>query len=135
MRLLEPVHQVEDLGADGDVKSRDRLVGDDEGGAEGEGPGQADALALAAGELVRIAVHRPGAEADLFEQLLDALTPFLAVADAVDGEGLGEDLVDAHARIEGRVGVLEHELHLLADSTKAAVAELGQVVAVEPDLA
>src|SRR5438045_2982902 len=82
--VVELARRVGEGRADGEVKSRDRLVGDDEGGGGGEGPGQADALALAARELVPIAVHRPGAEADLVEQLLDALTPFLAVADAVD---------------------------------------------------
>ena len=60
--LLEVLHQVEDLGLDGDVEGRDRLVGHDQLGLEGQRPGQADPLALAAGELVGVAVDAPRAE-------------------------------------------------------------------------
>ena len=35
---------------------------------EGEGPGQADALALAAGELVRVELDRVGAQPDLVQE-------------------------------------------------------------------
>ena len=55
---LELLQQVEDLRLDRDVEGRDRLVGDDQAGLEGEGPGQSDALALAAGELVGVEVAR-----------------------------------------------------------------------------
>ena len=58
--LLEVHHQVEDLGLDGDVECGDRLVGDDELGLDGEGAGDADALALPAGELVGIVLGRIG---------------------------------------------------------------------------
>ena len=53
--LLEVLEEVEDLGLDGDVEGRDGLVADDELRVEGEGAGDADALALAAGELVGVA--------------------------------------------------------------------------------
>ena len=52
---LEVLQQVEDLRLDRHVERRDRLVADDEVGLEDERPGDPDALALAAGELVRIA--------------------------------------------------------------------------------
>ena len=54
--LLQLLQQVDDLGLDGDVERRDRLVADDEVGRGGERAGDADPLPLAAGELVRIAV-------------------------------------------------------------------------------
>ena len=44
--LLEADHQVEDLGLDGDIEGEDGLVADDELGLEGNGAGDADALAL-----------------------------------------------------------------------------------------
>ena len=50
--------QVEDLGLDRHIERRDRLVTDDELGLDRERPGDADALPLAAAELVRIAVRR-----------------------------------------------------------------------------
>ena len=59
--VLQILEQVDDLRLDRHVERRDRLVADDELRLAGERPGDADALALAAGELVRIAVaHAPG---------------------------------------------------------------------------
>ena len=48
-------HQAQELGADRDVEHRHRLVRDDELRVHDERPGDDDALALAAGELVRVA--------------------------------------------------------------------------------
>ena len=50
-------HQLEDVVADGDVQARDRLVGDDHIGLEHHRPGDAHPLALAARELVRVAIE------------------------------------------------------------------------------
>jgi hypothetical protein len=58
--LLQVLQQVDDLRLDRDVERRDRLVADDELGLDGERAGDADALALAAGELVRAAAHVVG---------------------------------------------------------------------------
>ena len=52
---LELLQQVQDLGLDRHVQGRHGLVTDDEVGLEDQRPGDADALALAAGEFVRIA--------------------------------------------------------------------------------
>ena len=69
--LLEIAQEVEDLGLDRDVERRHGLVADDELGPQGDGPGDPDALALAAGELVRISVVVLRVEADPLHQLLD----------------------------------------------------------------
>ena len=50
--------QVDDLRLDRDVERGDRLVADEHVGLHGERAGDGDALALAAGELVRIAARR-----------------------------------------------------------------------------
>ena len=68
---LEVDQQIEDLRLDRDVEGRDRLVGDDQLGLERDGPGDADALALAAGEFMGIAARRIGLEPDDLEQLGD----------------------------------------------------------------
>ena len=62
--------QVEDLALDGDVERGGRLVGDQQVGLAGERHRDGDALALAAGELVRIGVDAPGGigNADAVEQ-------------------------------------------------------------------
>ena len=56
---------VDDLGADRDVEGADRLVADDQLRVEGERAGDADALALPAGESVGIAAEMFDGEADL----------------------------------------------------------------------
>ena len=58
-----------DLRLDRHVEGRDRLVGDDELGLEREGAGDADALALAAGELMGVAVDGVGRQVDVLKRL------------------------------------------------------------------
>ena len=67
--LLEVDEQVDDLRLDRDVERRDRLVGEDDVGLDGQRPGQPDALALATGELVGIAIGGVGREPDEVQQL------------------------------------------------------------------
>ncbi len=71
--LLQIDQQVDDLRLDVHVERGDRLVGDDEVGPQRERARDRDALALPAGEFVRIALGRFRAEADDVEQLADAL--------------------------------------------------------------
>ena len=65
--LLQILQQVDDLGLDGDIQSRDRLVTDNQGGLHTQGPGNANALTLAATELMRVARCRLRVETDTAE--------------------------------------------------------------------
>ena len=65
MVALQVRQQVEDLGLDRDVQRRCGLVANQQFGFDREGAGDGDALALAAGELVRIALCRLGVQANL----------------------------------------------------------------------
>ena len=56
--LLQLEQQIDDLGLDRDVEGRDQLVGDQAFGLDGERARNADALALAAAELMGIAGRR-----------------------------------------------------------------------------
>ena len=82
---LEIGEQVDDLGLHAHVESRDRLVADHELRLHDEGAGNVDALALAARELVRIAVAMPREEPHPFHRLRDP----------------GPDLVPPQARFMG----------------------------------
>ena len=62
--LLELLEQVHDLRLDAHVERRDRLVAHDELRVQRERAGDADALALAARELVRVAAGHVRVEAD-----------------------------------------------------------------------
>jgi len=64
--------QVDDLRTDADIEGGDWLIGDDEFGAEGEGAGDTDALALASAEFVGEARQDGFVEADGADQFEDA---------------------------------------------------------------
>ena len=67
--VLQILEQVDDAGLDRHVERRHRLVEHEQLGLERERPGDADALALTAGELVRVAAGVLGLEADELQQL------------------------------------------------------------------
>ena len=75
---LQRLEQVDHLRADRDVERRDRLVEDDQLRVQRERPRDADALPLAARELVREAVRVLGREPDDAQQLVDASLALVA---------------------------------------------------------
>src|SRR5262249_40037192 len=82
---LEVAQEVQDLRLDRDVERRGRLVADEHARADGERARDADALALPARELVRIAPDLPGIEAHELEELAHAPRALRIVrADAED---------------------------------------------------
>src|SRR4051812_38535460 len=68
-RTLQFHQQVDDLRLDRDVEGRYRLITDQKLGFQDDRAGNADALALAAGELMRIAIGHRRREADLVHRL------------------------------------------------------------------
>src|SRR5579883_311462 len=72
---LQIFQQVEDLRLDRYVERRDRLIANDEIGTERQGPCNADALPLTAGEAVRITLQMTHIEPDQIHELAHDLTP------------------------------------------------------------
>jgi len=58
MLTLEAAHEIEHLGLNGYIESRDRFVGHDEPRPDSQSTTQPDTLTLAARELVRILAGR-----------------------------------------------------------------------------
>ena len=134
--LLQVLHQVDDLGLDRHVEGGDGLVGHDELGAHGERPRDADALPLAARELVGVAAQVIGAEADRLQEMDHALLALLArLGELVDDEGLADDRAHRHARVQRRVGVLEDDLHVSPEVAERPLVESRHVLTLEGDLA
>ncbi len=132
---LEAAEHVEDLGLDRDVQGSDRLVGDDEFGLAGERASDADALALAAAELVGEATCLRGVEADEIEKLVDATAHFAPGAQASDAKGEADDLLDGLVRVQRGEWILEDHLHAGAEAPQVRGRQPEQVDAVEPDAA
>jgi hypothetical protein len=130
--VLQPLHQVEHLRLDRDVERGDRFVGDDEVGLARQGAGDADALALTAGELVRVPVAVVGVQPDGLEQLPDALGPCLpALVQAVDLQRLRHGVADGAPWVQRGHRVLEDHRHAPAQRAQLLAPQVRDVLPVE----
>src|SRR5207244_1535151 len=106
---------------------------DNELGAKGECARDADTLPLASAELVRVAAKNGLVEADSAQQFCYPSTqPTLSqsegtLGNSVNDEWLGNDVFDAHARVERAERVLEDDLHIAAQAAHFAVARREQI--------
>ena len=131
---LHVLEQVEDLRLHRHVERRHRLVADDDLGLEHQRPGDADALALAAGELVGPLVHGGvGVEAHGVEDLADLGLALVGRADRPDVERLGHDLAHLAARVERGDRVLEDHLQLDPRRPQLVLGEAGELLPLEVD--
>ena len=136
MQPLLQLHQhVDHLRLDRHVERRHRLVADHQAGLERQRARDADALALSAGELVRIPLGHVGQQAHRGQQLRHAVAVLGArLVHAVHGQRLADDVAHLHARIERTVRVLVDHLHAAAKAPAGAVGR-GDVLALEQDAA
>ena len=135
-RSLQFAQQVEDLRLDGDVERRRRLVGDQDVRLVGERHGDHHALALAAGELMRIGVDaaardrgcRPAAA-------VRPRAPCGAAAASRPGDstiGSAICVADAVERVERGHRLLEDHGDLgAADRVRAGACQADQLAALE----
>ena len=132
--LLQLAEHVDDLRLNGHVQRGHRLVADDELRVEGERAGDADALALAAGELMGVAGGMLAVEPHAVHQLQNPLMALLlARVHLMYVQRLADDIRDRHARVERGIGVLENHRRLLA--VLVDVRPGGDGLAVEQNLA
>ena len=133
--VLQVVEQVDHLGLDGDVERGDRLVGHDQLGPQRQRPGDADALPLAAGELVGVPVVVLGVQAHQLKQVLDGPLDALLGADVLDPQRRPDDCPDRVPRVQRRVRVLEDHADLASQRAHLARSHVRDVLAVEDDAA
>ena len=88
--------------------------------ADGQGAGDADALSLAAAELMGIPACVRGIQAHCFEQVGHAISRFSARTQSMNGEWFPEQGTHGHTGVEGAVGILEYDLHLAAQPPEIA---------------
>ena len=132
--FLQVMEHVDDLCLDRNVQGGNRLVTDDEFRIDRQGAGDADTLALAAGELVGIAGGMLAVQADIAHQLQDAVLAFLlAGVELVHIQRFADDVGNRHAGVQGGVGILEDHGGLLAEGVDVLLGLQG--LAVVPDLA
>jgi len=83
--FLKVAQEVDDLRLDGNVEGANRLIGHDEARGDGKSARDADTLTLAAGELVGIAPHVLGSQANPLEQRGDPLVLLRAARTVMRG--------------------------------------------------
>ena len=132
-RLLETLHQVEDLSLDGHIERRHRLVAHQEFGVGGERPGKHDALALAARELVRKEPLLFGAQAALGKELGHSGRSRLRLTIGHQVERLAYRVAGAFARIKRGIRILEDHLKPASRLAQGIAFKCADVVVVEPD--
>ena len=125
--ILQVLQEIQHLRANGHVQGGYGFVRDDQTRIERQRAGNADALALAAAEGVRIAPHIFGAQADHGQQLRDAGLQGGAAQAPVDLEAFADDVQHRQPRIQGREGVLEDEADFLAVGSERLGRETRQI--------
>src|SRR5439155_11773051 len=100
-----------DLRLDRHIERGDRLVADHQLGPQSEGAGDPDPLALSTGKAVRISPQVAYIEPDEVDQLGDHSLARARIADAMDDKRLGDNVIDAHPRVERTKRILKNELN------------------------
>jgi hypothetical protein len=84
---------------------------------------------------MRIAPHVIGVQPHGLQQFHDAILERTAVlGETMDNQRLTDDLTDGHAGVQGRIGILEDDLHVAAQCLEFTAIEFSDVATLEPDL-
>jgi hypothetical protein len=129
--VLQFLQQVDHLGLDRYVQRGDRLVGDDQVRFQRNRAGDANALPLAAGELVRVPPRCRRWQSDQVEELGNG--PRSPHLDAVRPPGFCEHRLDALSGIQACHRILEDHLHPAPHPTQVLTFQRVHVDAVEAD--
>src|SRR6516225_5673896 len=132
---LQVAEEIDHLRLHRDVEGGDRLVADDEARMQRQRASNANPLALAAGEFMRVAFERFGAQAHLQGELGDPLLQLAAAGDTVVDERLADDVVDFEAWVERGVRVLEDDLQLAPIGPHLTAGQPVDALAPDADLA
>lgn len=134
--LLQILHQLEDLRLHGHVERRRRFVGDEQVGITGQRHGDHQALALPAGELVRILADTffGRLDADVVEQLDHALFRLGPIHVLVADQRLAQLVRDGQHGIEAGHRILEnHRDFVGADVRHLFIVHRRQFLPLEID--
>ncbi len=131
---LQADDQVQHLGLHRDIQRRNRFVSDQELGVQRQCPGDADALTLATGKLVRIAMRGPCIEPHDIKQFIHALLTFCGYTHLMHVQRLAHGLPDASPRTQRPIWILEYSLYPLPVSEHLLPIEAREVGTGEHNL-
>ena len=119
---LQVLQQIDHLRLDRHIERGHRFIAHHQRRLDGKRARDADALALPAGELMRISLRMVRCQPDQSEQLVHPRTPCHAVADTVHDQRLLQDLAHGHARVQRGKRILEYDLHPTAQTAQRIAA-------------
>ena len=125
----------DDLRLNRDVQRGHSLVRDDQRRIERECAGDPDALALTAAEFMRVPRQMVRVETDQVEQVGDAPPSFGPRPELVNDERLFDDISRPHPRVQRRIGILKHNLHIAPRPAHARLGKLQDIFTAEKHLA
>ncbi len=132
LALLQLLKQVDYLGLYGHIQCGYALIANDELGLYSQSTGNADALTLTTGELVRVAMEHIALQAALLHNAEYVLL-HLGVArleELMRNKTLAYYLAHGHARVKRRIGVLEYNLYILTQNAHFGIVQPAEVNAV-----
>src|SRR5665647_314683 len=128
---LEVGKEVEHRCLHGHIEGARRLVGYQHGGVGEQGPCDADALALTAGQLVRVAPGNLRTEAHLVQPCGDPGSQVASTLPRSQPQRLTDHVAHQHPRVQGSRGVLEDDGDVATGCAHPAAGEMGQVGAAQ----
>ena len=133
--LLQLVKEDQDASLHGHIQCGGGFVEDHELGIERERARDGDPLALPPTELVRPAPQVLGAEPDHLEQRQDTFLQVTGAQICVGAQGLRDEAVHGHARVERGIRVLEDDLGVPQHLAACTALQPCQVAPHEADAA
>ena len=133
---LQLLQQAQHLGADGHVEGAGGLIADNQFRLHRQRPGNGDALQLATGEFVGIAVAVFTPQLDPVQQQADTLLPLPERQPHAQADhALGDNFSHRHPRVHGGKRVLEYHLDQLAVGQHFAPRQRAYRIALKADSA
>ena len=129
----EVLQQVQHLRLHRDIQRRDRFIADDQPGPAGQGAGDGDALALAAGEFMRPAIGHLRPQPHPGEQIRHPHGAAGAGHAGVQDQRFLDGGGHAHPRVEAAKGVLKDDLGVFAPRPQRLAGQRRNILAIEAD--
>ncbi len=132
--LVHVAQEIEHLRLDRNIEGGHGFVEHQHFRIERQCARNVDPLALAAAQLMGIAVGQTLVEPDERQQLLHPFAALRLVSQMMDAQRLLEGRADAHARRKRGIGILEDHLHLAGVVTRLGFAQADDVLGIDRDL-
>src|SRR4030042_3648333 len=125
--LLQLLEEIDDLGLYGYIKRRHRLVTDDQRRIDAQGARTTSPRSLPAAELMGIQISRVRLHSHHLQELRHPRLAFAPSFYTDSAKPFFNGLADGHAGVERTIGILEDDLHLLAQRLHLVIGYVADI--------